>query len=99
MEKQNNCDKRTSAHIFVRGVVQGVGYRNFCCAIATELQLRGTVRNMADGRVELEASGDRPDIDSLILKLRVGPSLSRVDAVDVSWEDASDDYKAFSISY
>jgi len=46
-----------SATIFVRGRVQGVGFRWWTRARALELGLVGFARNMADGRVEIYAQG------------------------------------------
>lgn len=43
--------------IFVRGQVQGVGFRWWARARALELGLTGFARNMADGRVEICAQG------------------------------------------
>jgi len=69
--------------IVVSGRVQGVGYRYFTRDAARSLGLSGWVRNMVDGRVELEVEGEQADIDSLIEQLRDGPALSRVTNVDV----------------
>jgi acylphosphatase len=54
-------------HFLIQGRVQGVGFRWFVQREASELELRGWVRNTEDGDVELRAS------------LRRGPRGSRVD--------------------
>lgn len=69
--------------IVIGGRVQGVGYRYFTRDAALSLGLSGWVRNMSDGRVELEVEGEQTGIDILIEQLREGPALSRVTAVDV----------------
>jgi acylphosphatase len=51
--------------IFVRGRVQGVGFRWWTRARALELGLVGFARNMADGRVEICAQGPREAIERL----------------------------------
>ena len=41
----------------ISGEVQGVGYRFFAQRAAAEHQVKGYVRNLADGRVEVHAEG------------------------------------------
>ena len=57
-------------------------------ALVVFLGLAGWVRNLADGRVELEAEGPPAILDQLLAWLRKGPSLSHVDSVDVDWPAA-----------
>lgn len=52
------------------GEVQGVGFRANTARFARRLALTGTVRNLADGRVELIAEGSPAEIDLLIHRLR-----------------------------
>jgi acylphosphatase len=67
----------------VTGRVQGVGFRASVQEVARRLGLGGWVRNLADGRVELEAEGPAAAIAELAAWLHRGPALSRVDSVDV----------------
>lgn len=65
------------ATMFVRGMVQGVGFRWWTRARALELGLVGHARNTADGRVEVVAQG-RPDaVAALEALLREWPSTRR----------------------
>jgi acylphosphatase len=66
-------------HFLVKGRVQGVGFRWFVQREATELDLRGWVRNTEDGDVEVVAAGDVADLAELRESLRKGPRGSRVD--------------------
>ena len=68
-------------HFLVKGRVQGVGFRWFVQREATELELRGWVRNTEDGDVEVVATGDEGDLNELRTSLREGPRGSRVDRV------------------
>jgi acylphosphatase len=69
-------------HFFVRGRVQGVGFRWFVQRQACSLDLRGWVRNTDEGEVEVVASGSDEDLAQLRSILRRGPRGSRVDHVD-----------------
>ncbi len=68
-------------HFLIRGRVQGVGFRWFVHREASELELRGWVRNTEDGDVEVVASGTPEDLAELRSSLRRGPRGSRVDNV------------------
>jgi acylphosphatase len=68
-------------HFLIQGRVQGVGFRWFVHREATELGLRGWVRNTEDGDVEAVASGDPEDLADLRASLKRGPRGSRVDRV------------------
>ncbi len=58
---------------FVRGRVQGVGFRYFVERHAGELGVTGYARNLDDGRVEVYAAGPRNAVDELARMLRQGP--------------------------
>jgi acylphosphatase len=66
-------------HFLVRGRVQGVGFRWFVHREASELELKGWVRNTEDGEVEVVVAGDEPALNELRASLRRGPRGSRVD--------------------
>ena len=68
-------------HFLVRGRVQGVGFRWFVHREASELELKGWVRNTEDGDVELVVAGDEPALKELRQSLHRGPRGSRVDKV------------------
>ncbi|HBO54780.1 acylphosphatase [Janibacter terrae] len=62
---------------FVRGRVQGVGFRWWTRARALELGLVGHARNTDDGRVEVVAEGPPSSLDALDALLREEPSTAR----------------------
>ena len=66
----------------VSGKVQGVCFRANTQEQARHLGLRGYVRNLPDGRVEVLAAGADGALEALAEWLWQGPPLSRVDAVD-----------------
>jgi acylphosphatase len=66
----------------VKGRVQGVGFRFFVEAEARRLRLRGYVRNLYDGRVEVYAIGKETVLTQLRERLETGPPASCVEQVD-----------------
>ena len=84
-------------HLVIRGRVQGVGFRHFAAREASRLEVRGVVRNLADGAVEVEAEGDRASLERLVEALRTGPRAARVTDVAVDWSDGSAHHHGFEI--
>ena len=72
--------RRVVAH----GRVQGVGYRWFVWREAERLGLRGLVRNLPDGSVEVIAEGVEDSLDRLERALSRGPSVAHVERVEKS---------------
>lgn len=62
--------------------MQGVGFRAATRAQALALGLDGHARNLADGRVEVVARGNRAAVEALAAWLAQGPALARVDALE-----------------
>ena len=81
----------------VTGKVQGVWFRQSTLEKAQELGLAGTVRNMPDGSVDIEAEGSEKALRKLIEWCREGPDHATVEDV-VYAEDELQNYKDFSIS-
>lgn len=69
-------------HVRVIGVVQGVGFRWFVRERARRLGLAGWVRNLADGSVEVAASGEAKQIDLLREELQRGPRGAAVEKLE-----------------
>ncbi len=74
-----NCSLTMVLHFLIQGRVQGVGFRWFVHREASELDLRGWVRNTEEGDVEVVAAGEAADLDELRSSLKRGPRGSRVD--------------------
>ncbi len=87
------------AHILVKGVVQGVGFRWFVEREANNLGLKGYVRNVFSGEVEIEAEGERGLIEELIIKLKIGNRSSNVTDVQLRWLDFENKFKTFQIRF
>ncbi len=73
---------KIACRVIVRGVVQGVGFRPFVHATATELGLSGSVGNSALG-VVIDVEGDGETIDAFVARVRNRPPpLARVESVE-----------------
>ena len=66
----------------VKGRVQAVGFRAWTIHHGRELRLRGTVKNLPDGSVEVDAEGEASALDQLLEALRQGPPMSVVTEVE-----------------
>jgi acylphosphatase len=86
-------------HVLVKGIVQGVFYRDFTQRQAEKLGLAGWVRNVRDGRVEAVAEGAAEDVERWVAALRQGPSSARVDEVEVVQGDAAEELSGFEVRY
>jgi acylphosphatase len=84
----------------VYGRVQGVFFRYFVRDVARRLGLKGYVRNLASGdAVEVQAEGEKRQLNKLLEQLKVGPSGARVERVEVKWADYSGRFDDFSVRY
>ena len=91
--------EQTEAVIYVEGVVQGVGYRNFVVEWAEKLGLKGYCQNLLDGRVLVEVEGIKTIVELLIEQLQQGPRRARVTAVKVDWRLYAGRFSGFEIRY
>lgn len=70
-------------HYLVSGRVQGVGFRWYVHREATELGLKGWVRNTDTGDVEAVAAGSSADLADLEAAIKLGSRGSRVDRLQI----------------
>lgn len=88
---------RKRVKLLISGRVQGVFYRHSARTEALRLGLDGTVRNLADGRVEAEAEGEPEALESFLEWCRQGPPGARVDGVDVTWAENANEFSGFRV--
>ncbi len=86
-------------HAFIAGYVQGVNFRYYTSVHARKLHLKGFVRNLVDGRVEVLAQGKKENLERMVEWLNHGPASANVEYVNLSWGKARKKYKRFSIKY
>lgn len=85
--------------IKVMGKVQGVFFRQFTWKHATRLGLKGYVKNLLDGSVEVVVEGEEEPIKELIELLHIGPPASEVTKVEVYEEEYMGEFDDFRIAY
>jgi acylphosphatase len=83
--------------IYVRGRVQGVGFRYHAKETALRHRVTGFVRNMPDRSVYLVVQAEKSIIDSFCESLRVGNGFSRVDDIHIEILDSENRYHDFEI--
>jgi len=87
-----------SVRVIVYGYVQGVFFRDFTSRQARELGLTGYVRNRRDiEAVEVQAEGERKQLEKLIDYLEVGPPSAKVTRVVTEWSEYTGGYPGFRV--
>ena len=90
---------RERLHVFISGLVQGVGFRYAIYRKAGRIGLSGWVRNTPDGRVEAVFEGEKPVLEEILDWCTQGPALSRVDRVESTWAAAEGGSEEFEIAF
>jgi len=83
--------------VLVSGRVQGVFYRAFVLQRALSLNLKGKVRNLENGKVEVIVEGREENLKKLIFDLKKGSPLARVEKIDLKWGRPRGEFKNFEI--
>ena len=86
-------------HLFVFGRVQGVFFRANTRALAHTLNLKGFVRNLPDGSVEIVAEGEEEKLKELLEWAKRGPEGAVVEDMKIEWGEAKGEFKDFEIKY
>jgi acylphosphatase len=83
--------------ILVHGRVQGVFFRHAAAEEARSLGLRGWVKNLPNGDVEIVAEGPRRELKILAAWAHQGPRLARVTGIEEEWSDYRGEEGPFAI--
>ena len=73
----------TAVHVRIKGLVHGVSFRSSMAQLASDLGVRGWVRNLPDGTVEAFLEGDERKVNRVIDWAKFGPPRARVDKLEV----------------
>ena len=88
---------RERLHILYSGRVQGVGFRYATKTTAQGFEVTGTVRNLPDGRVELVAEGERPELEAFRRAIQDSEVGRFVCQEDVAWFPSKNGFRGFEI--
>jgi len=86
-----------SAHVLVSGRVQGVWFRESTRRCAEELGLVGFVRNLPDGRVEALFEGDEEAVRAVLVFVREGPPMARVERCEIVEGSPTGEHRGFRV--
>jgi acylphosphatase len=97
MMKNYNNSQPSRIHIIITGRVQNVGFRSFAQKVAVPLSITGWARNVKYDQVEVVAEGSQPSLAEFIEMLKIGPLGSRVDDLNISWDNFTGEFSGFNI--
>jgi acylphosphatase len=86
-------------HYVVKGWVQGVAFRYYTVRHAHKSRIRGTVKNLYNGDVEVYAQGDEENIKGFEAFLHSGPPSAHVERVIKEELDLDEIYPEFEIIF
>ena len=89
--------ERVSVRVF--GDVHYVGFRFSTIEVARDLGLTGWVKNEPGGSVQIVVEGEKEKLENLVTWAKKGPTLARVEKIDVRWEKATGEFSSFDVSY
>ncbi len=93
-------DRRVRVHVWVKGRVQGVGFRAHVEYHARQLTgVTGWVRNVGYDTVEAIAEGERKEVEQFIELMEKGPYGSRVDESRLEWEQPTGEFRGFGVKH
>jgi acylphosphatase len=87
---------KKSMRIYITGAVQGVFFRVFIKENAERHNVKGFIRNLEDGRIEIFLEGDANDVNKMIEISKKGPKHSQIRKV-VEKPERFQDFKSFKI--
>jgi len=87
---------KKSVRIYINGTVQGIFFRNFVKENAERYNVKGFVRNLEDGRIEIFLEGDSDNVNKMIELCGKGPKHAQIRNVQIKPEKFQD-FKVFKV--
>jgi acylphosphatase len=88
---------RRRMRVLYSGQVQGVGFRYTVRSVAAGFDATGVVRNLPNGEVELIAEGAKDELEAFRQAIRESGLDHFIRQEDVSWQEASGEFRGFEI--
>ena len=89
---------KRSVHVYYSGRVQGVGFRFTAENLANDLGIRGWVKNLRDGRVEVLAEAEEDSLKDFLKKIN-DYFVQYIREADVHWHEPSEDFVDFRVDF
>jgi len=87
---------KKALRLYITGTVQGIFFRAFVKENAERYNVKGFVRNLEDGRIEIFLEGDTNNVNKMIELCEKGPRHSQIKKVDMKPERFQD-FKTFKV--
>ncbi len=87
---------KKALRLYITGTVQGIFFRAFVKENAERYNVKGFVRNLEDGRIEIFLEGDANNVNKMIELCGKGPRHSQIKKVDMKPERFQD-FKTFKV--
>lgn len=95
-----NPNEVIRVHVWVKGRVQGVGFRAHVEYHARQIGgITGWVRNVGWDTVEVVAEGTRENIERFIEMIKQGPRMARVDEARIEQEEVTGEFSSFGVNH
>jgi acylphosphatase len=96
---KNNYYSKNNVRVYVQlmGRVQGVAFRYYARKMASQLGVKGWIRNMVNGDVEAVIEGSEGKVTRMLEWCKEGPGMARVENVIVTWLPYTGEFSDFNI--
>ena len=84
--------------LYYRGRVQGVGFRYAVCRLSGKFEVKGFVRNLADGRVQIIAEGQADELDRFLESIQAEMA-GYIHSKDLDRQEASGEFSDFGLHW
>ena len=91
-------DTTERLRITVTGVVQGVGFRFTAQRLAEGLDIKGWVKNLPNGAVQLVAEGSEENLNKLLGQLKTHFK-DDIEDTQISWEEPIGKFSEFRVAF